>query len=493
MNILLVYPQFPETFWGFKYALKFISKKATDPPLGLLTVAAMLPEFWEKKLVDMNVAALGDDDLEWADYVFISAMSVQRQSVEDISKRCRKLKKTTVAGGPLFMSFPDDFPEIDHLVLSEAESALPLLIEDIIAGELKRKYHCEGFPPTSNTPAPLWELIDMKKYVSMNIQYTRGCPYNCEFCDVTNLFGRRVRTKTKIQILAELEYLYSVGWRGDLSFVDDNFIGSKRKLKAEILPAIISWMKRRNYPFIFSTEATITLADDEELMRMMVEAGFQSVFIGIETPEESSLAECKKVQNKNRDLMESVRKIQSFGLNVTGGFIVGFDNDTTAVFKKQIDFIQNSGIVHAMVGILNAPKNTALYKRLVREKRLLGESTGNNTDFSTNFIPKMGYDTLIQGYRDVLKGIYSFKPYYQRVKKHLNDIKPIKFKRPKIDITQINALIKSAWLIGIRERGRRYYWMMFFWALFRHPRLFPTAITYMITGYHFRKIFAKYI
>ncbi len=307
------------------------------------------------------------------------------------------------------------------------------------------------------------------------------------------MFGRKVRTKTKTQILAELEYLYALGWRGDISFVDDNFIGSKRKLKTEILPAIISWMKRHKYPFAFTTEATITLADDDDLLKMMVEAGFSTVFIGIETPEESSLAECNKLQNRNRDLIESVKKIQNAGLQVTGGFIVGFDNDTTAIFKKQIDFIQNSGIVHAMVGILNAPKNTALYKRLVEEKRLLRETSGDNTDLSTNFIPKMGYDTLIQGYQDVLKGIYSMKPYYQRAKKCLTEIKLSKIKRPRINFNQVRALIKSMWFIGIREKGRRYYWQLFLWALFRHPRLFPQAITFMITGYHFRKIFEKYI
>jgi radical SAM superfamily enzyme YgiQ (UPF0313 family) len=296
-----------------------------------------------------------------------------------------------------------------------------------------------------------------------------------------------------MQILAELEYLYSLGWRGAISFVDDNFIGNKSKLKKDILPAITGWMKRRNYPFVFSTEATINLADDEELMTLMAEAGFHSVFIGIETPNESSLHECRKLQNMNRDLKASLKRIQNYGFQITGGFIVGFDSDTTAIFKKQIEFIQATGIVTAMVGILNAPHNTELYKRLAKEKRLLGETTGNNTDFTVNFIPVMGYDNLIRGYQEVLKGIYSLKPYYTRVKNFLKVYRPIKIRRPRINFVQVKALIKSILIIGIKEKGRRHYWKLFFWSIFRNPRVFPLAITFSITGYHFRKMFSRYL
>lgn len=492
MKILLVYPQYPETFWSYKHALKFISKKATDPPLGLVTVAAMLPETWEKKLVDMNIGKLHDKDLKWADYVFISAMSVQRQSAVEIIDRCKKMAIKTVAGGPLFTAFAEDFPEVDHLVLNEAEATLPAFLSDLEAGTAKHIYRSEEYPIITETPVPLWELVKMKKYASMNIQYSRGCPYNCDFCDVTTLFGRKVRTKSKPQVLAELEYLYSLGWRDSISFVDDNFIGNKSRLKKDILPAIIGWMKRRKYPFSFSTEATITLADDDELLKMIAEAGFSSVFIGIETSDDLSLTECGKVQNKNRDLVKNVKDIQKHGLEVKAGFIVGFDSDTTATFRKQIEFIQKSGIVTAMVGMLNAPKNTRLYKRLVKEKRLLNETTGDNTDFTTNFTPVMGYDTLVKGYQEVLKGIYSVKPYHMRVKGFLKEYKPLKHKTIDFHPYYVKALIKSIWHIGIRERGRFYYWKMFFWSLFRRPQLFPTAITFMIYGYHFRKIFGKH-
>jgi len=356
MKILLVYPKYPDTFWSLKHALKFISKRATHPPLGLLTVAALLPKEWSKKLVDMNVTPLGDRDIEWADLVFVSAMSIQKASVEEVIGRCKRLGVAVVAGGPLFTTDHEGFKGIDHLVLNEAEVTLPLFLRDLENGRAKRLYTSREFPDLERTPIPLWELIDMKKYATMSIQYSRGCPFNCEFCDISVLYGRKVRTKNKDRLLAELESLYAHGWRGDVFFVDDNFIGNRRALKAEILPAIIEWMENRKYPFCFNTEASVDLSDDERLMQLMVNAGFISVFVGIETPNEESLAECNKVQNKNRDLIGSVKKLQRSGLYVTGGFIVGFDNDPPSIFERLIAFIQESGIVTAMVGLLNAPR-----------------------------------------------------------------------------------------------------------------------------------------
>lgn len=364
MNVLLVYPEYPETFWSFNHALKFISKKAVHPPLGLLTVASMLPESWHKKLVDTNVETLKDSQLEWADYVFISAMGVQKGSVLNLIKRCKDKNVKIVAGGPLFTSFHEDFKGVDHFVLNEAEVTLEPFLKDLKNNCAKQTYTSLEFPTLGETPVPLWNLINMKKYSTMNIQYSRGCPFNCDFCDITNLFGRRVRTKTKYQVLAELESLYSNGWRGHVFFVDDNFIGNKTALKNEILPAMKNWLKQKKNPFTFSTEASINLADDSELMEMMVDAGFDSVFIGIETTDEDSLAECNKIQNKNRNLVESVEKIHNYGMEVKGGFIVGFDSDKPAVFAQQIEFIRESKIVTAMVSLLNAPKNTPLYNRL---------------------------------------------------------------------------------------------------------------------------------
>lgn len=491
MKILHIYPKHLETFWSFKYAIKFISKKAVEPPLGLLTVAAMLPEEWEKKLVDMNVTPLKDSDLEWADYVFISAMSVQKESAQRVISRCKRLGIKTVAGGPLFTIDCEGFDDVDYLVLNEAEITLPPFLEDLRNGSAKHIYTSKEFPHMGKTPIPLWELLDMKNYATMDIQYSRGCPFNCDFCNITTLYGHKVRTKSHVQILEELENLYTRGWKGDVLFVDDNFTSNRSKLKKDILPAVINWMRKKKYPFVFSTQASINLADDEELMQLMVQAGFDSVFIGIETPDTGSLAECGKIQNMNRDLVACVRRIQKFGMQVKGGFIVGFDRDSTSIFKRQIEFIQKSGIVNAMVGLLNAPRDTGLYRRLVKENRLLKETSGDNTDFSTNFIPKMGYETLLKGYKEIIGGIYSHKPYYERIRRLLREYKPLQKKRIHFRFDHLGAFFKSIWFMGIKEKGKVYYWQLFFWAIFRCPRLFPTAITLAINGYHFRKVFGR--
>lgn len=498
MKVILVYPRFPDTFWSFKYALKFISKEATHPPLGLLTVAAMLPKDWEKKLVDMNVTTLRDKDLEGTDFVFISAMSIQKASAKEVISKCKKKGIKIVAGGPLFTTGYEEFDDVDYFVLNEAEITLPLFLEDLRNGCAKHIYTSKEFPDIEKTPIPLWGLVNMKKYVSMNLQYSRGCPFNCEFCDITNLFGRRARTKSRDQILAELENLYAHGWGGGVFFVDDNFIVNKRKLKSEILPAIIEWMETKRHPFSFSTETSIDISDDEELMQLMVKAGFDSVFVGIETPNEESLAECNKFQNKNRDLLFCVKKIQKSGLQVTGGFIVGFDSDPTSIFERQIEFIQKSGIITAMVGLLNAPRGTRLYQRLIKENRLLKNFSGDNTDFSINFIPKMDYEILINGYKSIISGIYSPKPYYERVKKFLKECKPsqkslFRFGYIRLHSGYLGAFFKSIWFLGIKDKARVHYWKLFFWSLFRRPRLFPLVITYAIYGFHFRNVFKNYL
>jgi len=339
----------------------------------------------------------------------------------------------------------------------------------------------------------MWSLINMKKYSTMNIQYSRGCPFNCEFCDIIVLNGNRPRTKGRAQILAELDALYNLGWRGSLFIVDDNFIGNKKKLKAEILPAIIAWQEERKHPFTLNTEASINLADDEELMQLMVKARFNRVFIGIETPNEESLAECNKLQNQNRDLVASVKKIQNHGFEVQGGFIVGFDNDPLSIFRSQINFIQRSGVVTAMVGLLNAPRGTRLYQRLKQENRLLKGISGDNTDCSINFIPKMDYTTLINGYKHILNTIYSPKQYYDRVKIFLNEYRPQGKRRTKIEFYHFIALIKSIWVLGIKEKGRRYFWRLFVSTLVKRPRTFPLSMSLAVYGFHFRKVVEKYI
>lgn len=495
LKILFVYPKYPNTFWSFKHALKFVFKKATNPPLGLLTVAAMVPGTWKKKLIDMNVTTLNDKDLAWADYVFITAMSVQRESVKEIIARCNKIGVKIVAGGPLFTTGHDEFTGIDHFVLNEAEITLPMFLEDLKNGNSQYIYTSKEWASLKNTPIPLWKLIKTNNYATMNIQYSRGCPYNCEFCDITQLYGRNPRTKSKDQVIAELESIYSSGWRGDVFFVDDNFIGNKGKLKTEILPAIIRWSKRKNHPFHFYTQTSVELADDDILLRMMADAGFNTVFVGIETPEENSLLECSKFHNKNRDLIASVKKIQRFGLQVQAGFIVGFDSDPLTIFERQIKFIQKSGIVTAMVGLLNALRGTKLYHRLKTENRLLQNNfkdNTNNADCSINFTPKMNYDALINGYKSIITTIYAPKHYYARVKTFLKEYKPLRKKTYKLNFSYILAFIRSSVLLGIVGKERLYYWRLFFWTMFRKPNLILEAVTFSIYGFHFRKVFEKF-
>jgi radical SAM superfamily enzyme YgiQ (UPF0313 family) len=487
MKILLVNPEAPNTFWSLKNALKFISKKALLPPLGLLTVAAMLPPVWEKKLIDMNTARLRDRHLKWADMVFLTGMVIQKKSADHVIERCRKLNVKIAAGGPLFTAFPESYLNIDHLVLKEAEVTLPAFLEDLQKGHPEPFYTTREKPDLKETPIPKWDLINMKKYALMGIQYSRGCPFNCDFCDVTRLFGNVLRTKTTQQIIAELDSLYSAGWRGEIFFVDDNFIGKKAILKKELLPAMIEWMDRNNQPFSFNTQASINLADDDKLMAMMVRAGFDCVFVGIESPDETSLTECNKIQNTGRDTVAAIKKIQQYGMQVQAGFIVGFDSDKPTVFDRMINLIQDSGVVMAMVGLLNAPRGTQLYKKLMRENRLTKLPTGDNMDCSMNFVPKMDPHKLLEGYQKVLNTIYSQKYYCQRVRTFLENYNFNDAILPKVRYSGIKAFLRSMWRIGLLEKGKRHYWGLLLWSL-KKPKRLPLAVRFSIYGFHFRKI-----
>jgi radical SAM superfamily enzyme YgiQ (UPF0313 family) len=486
MNVLLLYPEFPDTFWSFKHALKFIRKKAAFPPLGLLTVAAMLPPEWEKRLVDTNVRALTERDLRWADVVFLSAMIAQRAASEELIARCRAAGKKIVAGGPLFTSDHAQFPGVDHFVLNEAELTLPPFLRDLAAGSPQPLYCSAEFPDVHTTPVPLWRLADLRRYASMSLQYSRGCPFDCEFCDVTAKFGHRPRTKSPAQVLAELDALVAHGWRGQVFFVDDNFIGNKRTLRTELLPRLIEWQRAHRRKLTFYTEASINLADDEPLIHQLVAAGFDSVFIGIETPDDAGLAECHKVQNVGRDLVADVKRLQRAGLQVQGGFIVGFDSDTATIFRRQMEFIQKSGIVTAMVGLLNALPDTRLHARLKREGRLLGRSSGDNVDGTTNFIPRMNLAELRAGYRRLMESIYAPRPYYQRVRTFLRE-----FKQPEVSFNFSPrawwAFTRSSVQLGIFGRERFQYWHLLAWTCCRRPRSLQLAVTFAIYGHHFRR------
>jgi len=489
MNVLLIYPKYPDTYWSFKHALKFISKKAAVAPLGLITVSAMLSKDWHKKLVDLNIENLEDKDLVWADYIFLSSMYVQKDSVDNILERCKNYPAKIIAGGPLFTQEYKNYPQIDHFILNEAEITMPEFLTDMKKGSLKKIYQTNEFADLSLTPVPDYHLLKMQDYAFMNIQVSRGCPFNCDFCEITALLGHKVRIKSSKQVLNELDALYKLNWRGPVAVVDDNFIGNKKVVKNSILPAMISWMNTHQHPFKFNAQTSINLADDVTLLQMMRNAGFTSTFIGIETPVEESLKSCHKVQNENRDLVENVKQIQRAGLQVSGGFIVGFDSDTETVFQRQVDFIQKSGIVSAMVGLLNAPKNTKLYRQMEMEKRLTVDATGSNTDFSMNFIPKMNQQKLLQGYQHIINNIYKEKPYYQRIKELLKNYQPVKVGKSNIDVNQLKAFTKAIFVLGLVSKGRFEYWKFMAWTLFKKPRSFVDAITMAVSGYHFRAVY----
>ena len=450
----------------------------------------MLPKSWNKKLVDMNVSTLHTKDILWADYVFISAMYIQKESVSKVIEKCINNKIKIIAGGPLFTQEYSNYPQIDHFILNEAEITFPLFLKDFDSGQLPNKiYQTDKYADITETPVPDYQLLSLKDYAFMNMQVTRGCPFACDFCEITSLLGHKVRMKATKQIINELDALYKLNWRGPVFVVDDNFIGNKNEIKYNLLPAIKEWMIKHNYPFNFNTQTSINLADEEQVMSLMVDAGFSSTFIGIETPEELSLHDCNKIQNKNRDLLESVKKIQKSGLEVSAGFIVGFDSDTPTVFQRQIDFIQQSGIVSAMVGLLNAPKNTKLYERLEAENRLTIEATGSNTDLSMNFIPKMNYNDLQEGYQKIIRNIYTTKPYYKRIRQFLLNFKQQHERQKKIEFCYLVGFIKSIIIIGILNKGRGEYWKFLIWTLYYKPALFMDAMAFVVYGYHFRMVY----
>jgi radical SAM superfamily enzyme YgiQ (UPF0313 family) len=490
MNALLIYPSIPDTFWSFKHIMKFIRKKAAHVPLGLLTVASIFPRDWDLRLVDANVESVSDEAIKWADMVFIGAMIVQKESVRQIVARCRSLGKPTVGGGPLFTSCPEGFDDFDYLVLNEAEITLPLFLNDLVAGSPRRVYTTEKRPDITLTPLPRWDLIDMKLYASMSVQYSRGCPYDCEFCDIVNLNGRNPRVKSNDQMIREFDILYDMGWRGSVFVVDDNFIGNQSKVKS-FLKALKPWQEANDFPFALYTEASVNLAQDRELMKLMTEAGFDSVFLGLETPADQCLAECGKSQNRSVDLVEAVKTIQRNGMEVMGGFIIGFDNDPPDIFERQIEFIQNSGVVRAMIGLLEALPGTRLYRRLKEEGRLLEDCSGDNCDGAMNFIPKMDSQLVRQRYYAVLNYLYSPKEYYARVVEFLETYKPVR--RRRITLLGATAFLNSILYLGILDKwnNKIYYWKLLLKSLMFYRRSLREAVTLMIFGYHYRKLFRE--
>ena len=485
MNVLLIYPRFPDTYWSFRYALSFQGKRAAQPPLGLLTVAALLPRSWNKRLIDTNVERLRERDLAWADVAFVGGMHVQHEDLIAIVRRCRARSLRTVVGGPITSSLPAAALECDHVVIGEAEDLIAGLAGDLERGTAQAVYESAERPAMERSPMPDLSLIRMRRYSTMTVQYSRGCPFSCEFCDIIEIYGRRPRTKAVAQVLAELDQLYDAGWRGPVFIVDDNFIGNKARART-LLAAIAEWQKAHAYVFRFITEASLNLADDPDLLRSMRDAGLSSVFLGIETPDESSLAATNKHQNTRRDLLDSVATIQQYGIEVMGGFILGFDTDREDIFDRLVDFIQKSAIPIAMVGLLQAMPGTQLFRRLSKEGRILDSGRGNNTDCQLNFRPRMQPDRLIEGYRSVLCRIYASDSYYQRVRLYLSRCRPRY--QARFSLGNVRALFLSILRQGILDKSRFSYWRFVLGAATRHPRSFGAAMTMAVMGYHFRMI-----
>ena len=483
MNVLLIYPEWPDTYWSFKHALPFEGKRSPYPPLGLLTIAPLFPEHWKKRLVDTNVRRLTEADLEWADVALLSGMLVHKENLLNLLARCRALGLRTVVGGPVCSSVEELPQHADHVVIGEAEDLIPGLAADLERGCAKPVYKALELPGLDKTPLPDLSLIDPKHYSAMAIQYSRGCPFTCEFCDIIEIYGRKPRTKAPAQVVAELEQLYQRKWRGSVFIVDDNFIGNKRKVK-ELLPVLADWNIRHHKPFSFFTEASLNLADDTELLQMMKDSCFTRVFLGIETPVEASLKEAQKFQNTRRSLMDSVHRIQSYGMEVMAGFIVGFDNDPEDIFDRQVEFIQESAIPLAMVGLLLALPGTQLYRRLRKEGRIVDEGHGNNMDLRLNFIPKMSAQRLVEGYRSILQRIYHPDAYYERALRFLERYNPVHHRRRSF--SDYRAFARSILKQGVLGEARASYWKFFLKAATRYRHAFDTAITLAVMGYHFQ-------
>ena len=493
MKVLLVYPEFPDTYWSFRHALSFEGKRSAFPPLGLLSVSAMLPEHWERRLVDMNVRSLTASDIRWADVVFASAMLVQKESLKQVVALCNAAKKKIIVGGPYVTTTLEELTGADHVVLGEAEEIVPQLVSDLERGEAKAVYSKPDRPQLSLTPIPDFKLADMKRYSAMSVQYSRGCPFNCEFCDIIEIYGRLPRTKSNQQMIGELDVLMQSGWRGTVFIVDDNFIGNKKNVKL-LLPDLAEWQERNGRPFTFITEASVNLAEDDKLLDLMRRAGFNRAFLGIETPVEASLKEAQKGQNTRRDLLDSVKRIQSYGIEVMAGFIVGFDNDPEDIFERMTHFIRESAIPLAMVGLLTALPNTQLWRRLSGEGRLLGESAGNNTHSELNFIPRMDSKRLVEGYKSILRSIYDTREYYDRA---LECLKRVSQPGPKSQrrnslIRDVSALARITMRLGVRDRDRLEFWRFMTQTLAHHRGAFADSMRLAAMGYHFRKLTEAY-
>ena len=483
MRALLVNPSFPDSYWSGRFALSFAKRKSILPPLGLITVAAMLPQRWSLRLVDLDTETLTDEHLKWADVVMLTGMLVQKPSLHAVLRRCRALGVRTVVGGPYATALPQELDDADHVMVGEGEEMVPVLAADLEAGRAHHLYKEAAKPDLTAAPLPRFDLLDPGAYHQMSLQYSRGCPFSCEFCDIIVMYGRKPRTKTPAQIIAELEAIRRTGFAGDVFFVDDNFIGNKRQVK-ELLPEIAAWRDRQRPALEFYTEASLNLADDTQLVDMMTRAGFTAVFMGIETPSPEALKETHKFQNLRRDLVEQVHGLLDRGLDVWAGFILGFDSDGPDSFDRMIEFIQNAAIPYAMIGMLGALPNTPLYARLEKEGRLRPDFIGDQFGL-TNVVTRMPLSQMLSGYRRVLETVYNPEIYFQRCRENLARWKPIAGSNRPLVRRDFACGLRALWGQGIAGRYRGAYWQFLRWVMRNCPEKLGRAVAMAAAGHHY--------
>ncbi|MBW4697636.1 MAG: DUF4070 domain-containing protein [Aphanocapsa lilacina HA4352-LM1] len=489
MNVLLFSPIFPKTFWSFERVLNLIGRKVLLPPLGLVTVAAMLPQPWNFRLVDRNVRFESEADWAWADLAIISAMMVQKDDFLHLIREGVRRGVKVAVGGPYPTSIPEDALEAgaDYLVLDEGELTIPKFLAALAAGEASGVFRAAEKPDVTLTPVPRFDLLELDAYDSMSVQFSRGCPFQCEFCDIIVLYGRKPRTKTPEQLLAELQALVDLGWNRSVFVVDDNFIGNQRNVKL-MLKQLAPWMQERGFPFRFTTEASINLAEDDELLELMVEAGFDSVFLGIETPDEESLTLTQKFQNNRKPLSESCLKITRAGLRLLAGFIIGFDNEKAGAGGRIVRFVEQTAIPDAMFSMLQALPGTALWNRLEKENRLLASGTGMNQSTLMNFRPTRPIEQIAEEYVEAFWELYEPARFMRRCYRHALDLGMPKGKRPfkMPDLPELRGLLKIIWLQGVqRPETRVLFWSQLLNLLQRNPQVLGPYLTVCAHGEHF--------
>ncbi|MDB9513029.1 DUF4070 domain-containing protein [Kamptonema animale CS-326] len=489
MRVLLVYPEFPKTFWSYEKILELVNRKVLLPPLGLVTVAAILPQEWEFKLVDRNIRAITEEEWQWAELVICSAMIVQKEDLLAQIREAKRRGKLVACGGPYPTSLPEE-PQaagVDYLILDEGEITLPMFVEAIARGETSGMYRSDGVKPdVTTTPVPRFDLLELNAYDSMSIQFSRGCPFQCEFCDIIVLYGRKPRTKEPEQLIAELECLYQLGWRRGVFMVDDNFIGNKRNVKL-LLKELKVWQEERQYPFVFNTEASIDLAQDQELMDLMVECNFNAVFVGVETPDEESLQMTKKFQNTRNSLVESMEAITKSGLRVMAGFIIGFDGEKPGAGSRIVRFAEAAAIPSTTFGMLQALPHTALWHRLEKEGRLRGKAGNLNQTTLMNFIPTRPLEDIAREYVEAFCDVYDPKKYLDRTYRHFLMLGAPKVKKPfkMPDLIDLRALGIVIWRQGIKRNTRWMFWHHLFSIIKRNPAVWEHYLTVCAHNEHF--------